>query len=122
MDDFPLIVLDQVLDLLDTFGGKLEYFPEVMRAKGGVVEATVQAVSTQTRCRRVVFGLTGKRTEYPVEVWTPKGVIRTGYRRCDAARTLKSCLLSVMKNDLTKLTVADVIEVPPIQTLFRRTK
>ncbi len=122
MDDFPLIVLDEVLDALDTFGGKLEYFPEVLRAKAGVVEVTVQATSKQTRCRRVVFGLTGKRTEYPVEVWTAKGVIRTGYRRCDSARSLKSCLLSVLKHDMTKMTVADVIEVPPIPTLFKRTK
>lgn len=120
--DLPLVVMDAVIAMLDTFGGKLEYFPEVLRTKGGGIEVAVQAVSAQTRVRQVVFGLTGKRAEYPADVWTPTGVVRTGYRRCDTASSLKCCLLSVLKHDLTKLAVADVIESPPIKTLFKKTK
>lgn len=117
MEDYPLPVIDGVLKELDTFDGAIIYDVEVIKMKSRKVEVTVFVSSTKCKARRKFFQVITNRIMYPSEVYCE--AIKSGYRLCDSARSLRSCLLTQCKSQFAKDITAGILEVEKVANLFK---
>jgi len=120
MEPLPLIVMDEFLAELDTFGGRIVYDSEIVRLKGGKLECITYIKSSEHKGYFQFYRLETKRFSYLTEVFC--SAIRSGYRICDNSRVLRSCLLSLSKSDYAKDGLAKVLGVEEVKTLFKAKK
>ena len=117
MEDYPLPVIDGVLKELNTFDNKIIYDVETVKLKSRKVEVTVFVSSTVCKARRKCLQVITSRISYPSEVYCE--AIKSGYRLCDSARSLRSCLLTQCKSQFAKDITAGILEVEKVANLFK---
>jgi len=114
-------IIDEVVAKLDRFDGKVTYPQQIIQYDRKHTEIMFMVESTTNRNGEALFALCiPKKHDFPVEFFACSDMIKTGYRRCDDDRALKSCLLSMFRREFVRMAVGRVAEIDTPASLFGR--
>jgi hypothetical protein len=112
-------IIDEVVARLDRFNGKVSYPQQIIQYDKKHTEIMFMVESTTNRNGEALFAIAiPKKHDFPVEFFACSEMIKSGYRRCDDDRALKSCLLSMFRRDFVKMAVGRVAEIETPTSLF----